>query len=276
MPTWRKLHTKVTRSLDVNDMPDDFTRLLWVLLPLHLDKQGRSIDNASFVKSGTMPMRDDVTPEQVQDALDWYAEHGMLVRYEVDGRQYFYVPTFSEYQGQRRRESESDYPAPPDQVHDEVHDQVQDQRMSKSRLDVDVDVDVDVEKRGAKRGARAPTPSSNGDDSNLQSEPEPERKKPKTPPAILAFQSAAHRYPTKSWWKRVDATVGTAEPDVERWKKVVFDWVGRGWNPTNVKGMLDAYLNGGIQPLNRGSPKQSQSDRIAEIESWVAQELGGG
>ena len=32
MPQWRKLHVRTIDSVDVNDMPDDFTRLLWVLL----------------------------------------------------------------------------------------------------------------------------------------------------------------------------------------------------------------------------------------------------
>ena len=129
----------------------------------------------------------------------------------------------------------------------------------------------------ARRGASAPPPANNGDSQpETEAEPEPEREKPKTPPAILAFRSSAHRYPAKSWWKRVDAVVGDAEPDVERWQKLVFEWVGNGWNPTNVKGMLDAYQSGGIQPASRGSPKKpTQSDRIAQIEDWVAQELGG-
>ena len=276
MPTWRKLHTKVTRSLDVNDMPDDFTRLLWVLLPLRLDGDGRSLDNASFVKAGTMPLREDVSTEQVQDALDWFAAHGMIERYESDGRQYFYLPTFEDYQGSRksRRESASDYPDPPtDCTHDSrtTHAEV----MQDSRLDVDVDVDVDVEERDATSGASAPSPSSNGDgETKSEPEPEPERKKPKTPPSILAFRSAAHRYPAKSWWKRVHSIVGTAESDVKRWKDLVFEWVGNGWNPTNVKGMLDAYQSGGIQPLNRGSPNKAER-RKQELQAAVADFLGG-
>jgi hypothetical protein len=136
---------------------------------------------------------------------------------------------------------------------------------------------VPVPSDSAGRGVAAPTDSSDGDaEPETEAEPEPEREKPKTPPAILAFRSSAHRYPAKSWWKRVDAIVGDAEPDVERWQKLVFEWVGNGWNPTNVKGMLDAYQSGGIQPASRGSPKKpTQSDRIAQIEDWVAQELGG-
>jgi hypothetical protein len=115
MATWRKLHTKIVESLDVNDMPDDFTRLVWAFLPLGLDKEGRCLDNPSFVKAKIMPLRDDVAPKRMKEALDWFAERGMIVRYEVAGRAYFYVPTFGEYQGDTSRECKSNYPAPQDQ-----------------------------------------------------------------------------------------------------------------------------------------------------------------
>ena len=99
MPRYRKLHVKTVESLDINDMPDDFTRLMWVLLPLGLCREGRGIDNPAWIKSKLFPMRldvsdcgemmeqragidawptgerpgDDLTPEQVKEAAaaDW-------------------------------------------------------------------------------------------------------------------------------------------------------------------------------------------------------------
>jgi hypothetical protein len=59
-------------------LPDDFTRLLWVILPLGLDREGRGLDNASWVKAKIMPLRTDVTLEQVEAALTWYAERGLI------------------------------------------------------------------------------------------------------------------------------------------------------------------------------------------------------
>lgn len=111
MPTWRKLHSKVVESQDVNDMPDDFTRLLWVLLPLGLDREGRGLDNPSWIKSKIMPIRDDVTTEMISDAMDWYAENDMIVCYSVSERSYFYIPTFKAYQ-KTDREAPSIYPDP--------------------------------------------------------------------------------------------------------------------------------------------------------------------
>jgi hypothetical protein len=58
MPQWRKLWVKATESLDINDMPDDFHRLLWLMMPLDLTTKrsgdilqsvlGRTISGAAF------------------------------------------------------------------------------------------------------------------------------------------------------------------------------------------------------------------------------------
>lgn len=95
MPQWRKLHTKILQSDDLLEMPDDFTRLVWTYLPLILDREGRCPDNISLVKSRVMPMREDVTPERIGLALDWFAGRGMIVRYRLQGRPYLSIPGFS-------------------------------------------------------------------------------------------------------------------------------------------------------------------------------------
>ena len=51
MPKYRQLHTKIIDSFDFNEMPDDFTRVTWMLLTLGLDSEGRGIDNMAWVKS---------------------------------------------------------------------------------------------------------------------------------------------------------------------------------------------------------------------------------
>ena len=112
MPRYRKLYTKTVESLDVNDMPDDFTRLFWVLLPLALCREGRGLNNPAWLRSKLFPLREDVTQEQVELAFDWFIQRGMVVQYAVDGREYFYVPSFHTYQGNTVKEAESDYPAP--------------------------------------------------------------------------------------------------------------------------------------------------------------------
>ena len=114
MPQWRKLHVKASESYDIQDMPDDFTRLLWVMLPLGVDREGRGLDNPSWIKSKVMPLRVDVTLEQVEAAVEWYSRRGMIRRYSVDGRCYFQMLTFKQYQGNTNKEAESSIPPPPE------------------------------------------------------------------------------------------------------------------------------------------------------------------
>lgn len=111
MPKYRKLHVRSTESWDINDMPDDFTRLLWLMLPLGLCREGRGVDNTSWIKSKIMPLRTDVTDEMIEAAMIWYTDRGMIIRYQVEKRDYFYLPKFHNYQGNTTKEAESIYPA---------------------------------------------------------------------------------------------------------------------------------------------------------------------
>ena len=114
MPKWRKLHVKALESEDIHDMPDDFTRLLWVLLPLVLDREGRGRYNDTWVRSKIFPLRNDVTDEQVCLAMGWLYTRRMIIPYQSNGRSYFHVPSFPRYQGDTSKEAESYYPPPPD------------------------------------------------------------------------------------------------------------------------------------------------------------------
>jgi len=266
MPQWRKLHTKAVESFDIQEMPDDFTRLLWIMLPLKLCKEGRGVDSSSWVKSMVMPMRDDVSCKQVGAALDWFADHGMIERYAVDGRGYFYIVTWHEYQS-TDREADSPYPPPPgwesmkvaEAAVDEDYEKelvtthsgpTQDLLKSKSRLDIEIDLDSDSENPPEGAGAPAtPPPEPPG---------KPENKK--TPEAVKVFRANTHRYPAKAWYADVDEAVGDAEADLDFWGNVVKAWVGLGWNPSNVKGMLDFYGRREI-PAVKGNTRIAQSKR---------------
>jgi hypothetical protein len=95
-------------------MPDDFVRVFWLLLTVSSDSEGRSIDNASWLRSKMFPMRDDVKSSQINGAVEWLANRGMIVRYSVNGRSYFYIPTFKMYQSGTDKEGKSVLPEPPD------------------------------------------------------------------------------------------------------------------------------------------------------------------
>jgi len=65
-------------------------------------------------------------------------------------------------------------------------------------------------------------------------------------PAIQAYRSAAHRFPPKAWYQRIVDEVGENDARVEAFRVHVYEWVGRGWNASNAKGILESFQKGGL------------------------------
>jgi hypothetical protein len=116
MPKYRQLHKKILDSDDFNEIPDDFTRVIWMLLPLILDGEGRGLGSMAWVKAQLFPKRvDNIETSQVAASMNWLAQRHMLIFYSVNGKNYFYVPTFKDYQSHTEREAKSILPEPPPQ-----------------------------------------------------------------------------------------------------------------------------------------------------------------
>src|SRR5262245_14354807 len=58
----------------------------FVRLWTHLDDEGRCVDNPKLVKAALYPLHDDMTAGEVDRDLEELVAHGLLLRYEVDGR----------------------------------------------------------------------------------------------------------------------------------------------------------------------------------------------
>jgi hypothetical protein len=144
MPQYRKLHGKIRDSDDVNEMPDDFTRLLWTWLILVLDREGRGIYNAQWIRSKVFPLRQDVTNERVSSAMEWYRSRDMLVVYTSKSRDYFFVPSFHEYQGDTKKEAVSVLPGPDPDLLRTYSRPTPDQTQRKSSTDLDSDSNADA------------------------------------------------------------------------------------------------------------------------------------
>lgn len=113
MPKYRALYVKIIDSFDFNEMPDDFTRVTWMLLTLIVDSAGRGIDSPAWIRSKMYPLREDVTLKDIEEAQNWYANRGMIARYEADGKRYFEIINFTKYQLHLEREAKSNLPANP-------------------------------------------------------------------------------------------------------------------------------------------------------------------
>lgn len=80
--------------------------------------------------------------------------------------------------------------------------------------------------------------------------------KGKTPLAVDALRRATGHYPPKSWQSDIAQAVGDDEADLAFWHDVCKAWVGQGWKPRNVKGMLEYYRRREI-PGGRGPPNDN-------------------
>lgn len=63
-------------------------------------------------------------------------------------------------------------------------------------------------------------------------------------PALMAYREEARLQIPVAWRERVIAAVGSTPARVASWRQVVADWIGSGYNPRNVKGMLGVLQNG--------------------------------
>lgn len=74
------------------------------------------------------------------------------------------------------------------------------------------------------------------------------RGKPRDPlldhPAISAYRGIARLTPNPTQRELIAAAVGEEETEVAKWRRVLTEWVGHGWNPHNVTSQLEAYRNG--------------------------------
>jgi len=94
-------------------------------------------------------------------------------------------------------------------------------------------------------------------------------------PSMQVYRGNTSLYVPVNWRDEVIATV----TDYEKWGGVIRDWMGKGWNKGNVKGMLDVYKNGistngrrpSPPPTKRKPPEQSAAEVAAILLAGRAQ-----
>jgi hypothetical protein len=101
MASIRSIKPDYCTSEAIAEMSRDL-RLHFALLWTYADDDGRGKDNAKLIKAELWPLDDDVTAAQVERWQQGLADHGRIVRYEVDGRRFFEVVNFTEHQKPNR------------------------------------------------------------------------------------------------------------------------------------------------------------------------------
>lgn len=97
-------------SEDVSVLPMR-ARLTWIGLWTHCDDHGRTKDNAKLIKAAVWPL-DNVNLREIEEDLAVLADHGRIVRYQVDGKPYLAVVNWHAHQA-INRPSKAKHPAPP-------------------------------------------------------------------------------------------------------------------------------------------------------------------
>lgn len=76
----------------------DFEKLLFIGLWTYADDEGRGAENARLIRAELFPLRDDLTTEMITDALEHLATVGVITRYEVHNKRFFFVAGWDEHQ----------------------------------------------------------------------------------------------------------------------------------------------------------------------------------
>ena len=116
MAKGRLLHKKICLSEQINLLPNDTARLLYTWIIPQVDIDGRFYGDAQRVGSLIFPLR-SVKKESIERYLKAMEEVGLILRYEIDGQKFMWMPKFSLHQTLRKdRERKSHIPEPPDEV----------------------------------------------------------------------------------------------------------------------------------------------------------------
>lgn len=79
------------------------------------------------------------------------------------------------------------------------------------------------------------------------------------PPSVELCKRIIYRFPHKSLWKTLDRKIGRDFISLLKWGRLLRHWKLQGWNPTNFKGMLDAF-------------SRNDKDNPADFDSEIARQ----
>lgn len=69
----------------------------------------------------------------------------------------------------------------------------------------------------------------------------PKEEQPPKPEAVKVYKSVLCRWPNKALDNIIGDTVGNDPEALILWENVIRGWIATGWNPGNVKGMLECF-----------------------------------
>ena len=112
MPRIRSIHPDACDSEKLASLSDSAERTFFRLLT-HTDDEGRGEDRPKLLAAKLYPLHDGKDADTVDADLDELQAAGLLTRYCVDGKRYYVIPTFRDWQNPRHPTA-SKLPSPDD------------------------------------------------------------------------------------------------------------------------------------------------------------------
>lgn len=253
-------------------------RLLFLALITNADDQGRLKYRAALIRAEAFPY-DDIALDDIRDDLDAISGIGGIEVY-TDNTEKGYIQIIKWWKFQHPSYAQpSRFPAP------EGWKDGWNYKTSSNKLDSHNWPKLALETRGYTDGYTvgytppntppntvpdtvANTVGYTGDkvteskvtESKVKMKGAEPAPNPNKHPAIQAYREAAHLYPVSSWKQKVIDAVGTNTEDVSFWRHVCDAYVGLGWNPKNVKVMLEFFGRKEIPSAQRKARASPQRD----------------
>ena len=127
---------------------DRAIRWTFAVLWTHCDDEGRAVNNPRVIKGALYPLDDEVTPAVVTADISELERVGAVCLYEVRGKRYLHVPSWSEYQRPNRKVPSKLPPCPKSDHSPPIHVHLSEDSVSEqgtlTPVVVDVVGDVDV------------------------------------------------------------------------------------------------------------------------------------
>jgi len=165
MPRIRSVHPDLCEDPTLARVSASAERTFVRLWP-HLDDDGRCVDRPKLLKARLYPEHDDMTPERVDEDIKELAIQGLVIRYEVDGKDYLSAKpeTWAKYQHPQRKRDSTLPPIPDNARTPRVHvyeEQETGNHIARAVV-VDVGGDVDVVGEGVMTPTGSASPATNG------------------------------------------------------------------------------------------------------------------
>lgn len=241
-------------------------------LMVQVDDFGRMDARPAILRAACFPLKTErITNDHIKRWLTTLEQADLIQLYTVEGKPYLQFTTWERHQ--QRRAKYSKYPSADDadlKSYDSKHKQLLEDVSEESRNEES----RNEESRSAADKPPAPTPTPRKQGARAKTEKPPDESM--THPAVQAYRELCRSTPAPV----IRLAIMQRVADVDKWRGVIAAWLGAGYRPTNVTGMLEWYSDGIPTRRNGNSNGHSASPgapRLTPMQQAileVAQEEG--